>query len=44
MNERDKVIEKITGMLGKIADVECLKRIYRFVQYIYIHVDGREAS
>ena len=44
MNERDKVVEKITDMLGKIADVGCLNRIYRFVKYIYIHVDGRDVA
>ena len=41
MSERAETIGRITDMMCKIADVDCLNRIYRFVKYIYIHVDGR---
>ena len=34
----DEIIrERITEMLGRIEDQSLLKRIYKFVQYIYIH-------
>lgn len=34
---RDEVIERTINLIYKINDVKLLMRIYRFVQYIYIH-------
>lgn len=34
---QDNVVNRIVGLLHKIDDEKLLFRIYRFVQYIYIH-------
>lgn len=34
---QNEVIEKTLRLLRKIDDIQLLERIYRFVQYIYIH-------
>lgn len=44
MKERDAIIDRIADMLRKITDVTLLNRIYRFVKYVYIHLEGRDAT
>ena len=34
---RDEIIAKTVELLEKIASVDCLNRIYRFVKYVYIY-------
>lgn len=34
---RMEIINRITATLERIASTENLRRIYRFVKYIYIH-------
>lgn len=34
---QDNVVNRIVELLHKIDDKKLLSRIYRFVQYIYIH-------
>ena len=41
MNENAETIGLIADMLCKITDVKLLRRIYRFVKYIYIYREGR---
>ncbi|MBD5168890.1 MAG: hypothetical protein HDT20_02000 [Oscillibacter sp.] len=36
--------QRIVAMVGKIAGEDLLNRVYRFVKYVYIHVDGRAAQ
>ncbi|MBD5152251.1 MAG: hypothetical protein HDT16_07140 [Oscillibacter sp.] len=40
----DSTRQRIVAMVGKIDGEDLLNRIYRFVKYIYIHVDGRAAQ
>ena len=44
MKERDTIIVRIVDMLCKIKDVNLLDRIYRFVKYVYIYLEGRDAA
>ena len=44
MKERDTIIVRIVDMLCKITDVNLLDRIYRFVKYVYIYMEGRDAA
>ena len=44
MKERDTINVRIVDMLCKITDVNLLDRIYRFVKYVYIYLEGRDAA
>lgn len=37
--EADIQRDKITGLLGLVHDPELLKRIYKFIEYLYLHND-----
>lgn len=37
MNKNAETIGLIADMLCKVTDEDLLRRIYRFVKYIYIH-------
>ncbi len=44
MNERAAIIGRIADMLCKITDENLLERIYRYVKYVYIYLEGRDAA
>ena len=41
MNKNAETIGLIADMLCKVTDEDLLRRIYRFVKYIYIYREGR---